>query len=40
MTTVRIGYDVLHSTTTTNQYDIVGVANASDDVSPHILQKE
>ena len=37
MTTVRTGYDVLNSTT--NQCDTIGVANASDDVSPHILQK-
>ena len=37
MTTVRTGYNVLYSTT--NQYDSIGVANASDDVSPHILQK-
>jgi hypothetical protein len=34
MTTVRTGYNVLYSTI--NEYDIIGVANASDDVSPHI----
>ena len=30
--TVRTGYNILYSTT--NQYDTIGVARASDDVSP------